>query len=191
MSFLLTCLKLDFFFIFSFAAQLIPSRLLGYDSTITECIVVFVLAAFGLSLALVAVYKENKYAMVLFILAGLGSIGYFLYRLSRITAPQSPDSDPYLHTRQFLIFTTVITIVLLLVTLGVACVCFYNVNKGILIFDKENLRRNQESRKNKDVPIDHDDSTENLHYPSQSGADKTLLDPQHKDEEKIKMWTIE
>ncbi|KAI8876495.1 hypothetical protein K501DRAFT_298782 [Backusella circina FSU 941] len=187
MSFLLTCLKLDFFFIFSFAAQLIPSRLLGYDSTITECVLVFVLGALGLSLALVAVYKENKYAMVLFILAGLASVGYFAYRLSRITAPQPLDADPYLHTRQFLIFTTVITIVLLLMTLGVACVCFYNVNKGILIFDKENLRRNQESRRNKDAPIDHDDnSTEQLEYPSQSGA---LLD--HSGKEQIKMWTIE
>ncbi|CAO3652702.1 unnamed protein product [Mucor hiemalis] len=133
-SLLLTLLKLDFFFVFSFAAQLIPSQDLGYDDSITETVLVFIFGGVGLSLALVAVYRENKYAMLTFIFGGVLAIAYFVYRIVVIARPRTGGYDPYLHTRQFLIFTTVIATVLIVLTIGVACRCFWNVHNNILIF---------------------------------------------------------
>lgn len=151
----MTLLKLDFFFVFSFAAQLIPSQDLGYDQTVTETVLVFVLGGVGLSLALIAVYKENKYAMFTFIVAGVLAIAYFIYRIHLIAKPRYGDYDPYLHTRQFLIFTTVIAAVLLFVTVIVSCKCFWNVHRGLVIF-KDTAMHKTKVYDHEQAVIDHE-----------------------------------
>lgn len=136
-SVLLTLLKLDFYFVFSFAAQLIPSQKLQYDETITETVLVFVLGALGLTLAILAVYRENMYMMAGFIVAGAGAIAYLIYRLVRICVPREPGTgDPYEFTRRFLIFTVVVAMALILLTMAVAVKSFLNLRKGIYVFAK-------------------------------------------------------
>lgn len=200
-SLLLTLLKLDFFFVFSFAAQLIPSQDLGYDDSITETVLVFVFGGIGLSLALVAVYRENKYAMLAFIFGGVLAVAYFVYRIVVIARPRTGGYDPYLHTRQFLIFTTVIATVLIVLTIGVACKCFWNVHKNILIF-KDKSMHGKKIYGNEQIAIDHD-SMEDFEMTSEANAanpSKTLLEMNNErvqsartksQQQDDKMWSIE
>ncbi|KAI9319350.1 hypothetical protein BX666DRAFT_1854402 [Dichotomocladium elegans] len=134
---LLTLLKLDFYFVFSFAAQLIPSQKLSYDESIVETILVFVLGAVGLLLAVIATYRENKYMMGTFIVAALGAIGYLIFRLSRICIPRPAGEDPYEFTRNFLIFTVAVTMLLILLTIGVAIKCFMNFRNEVFVFSQK------------------------------------------------------
>ncbi|RCH98438.1 hypothetical protein CU097_015037 [Rhizopus azygosporus] len=191
-SILLTLLKLDFFFIFSFAAQLIPSVRLGYSETITETVIVFVLGAALLSLAIAAVYHENKYAMFLSILSGVGSVGYFIYRLYLIAMPRINEYDPYLHTRQFLIFTTVIAMVLLLLTIAVATKALFNLHRGVFVFKNLELRKNNKKQEQQPQAIDHD-SVDDLELQEGKKENANLLsNANHNNaDNKNDMWTIE
>ncbi|KAK4511747.1 RRM domain-containing protein [Mucor velutinosus] len=192
-SLLLTLLKLDFFFVFSFAAQLIPSQKLGYDNTITETVLVFVLGGLGLSLALIAVYRENKYAMMTFIVGGLASIGYFIYRIVLIAQPRPADADPYAHTRQFLIFTTVVAAALILMTVVVACKCFINVNNNVFIFKDKTLPKNKVYG-NEQTAIDHESVDDYEMSGNPVNASKTLLETDNTKSKPVhneNMWSIE
>ncbi|CAO3610817.1 unnamed protein product [Cunninghamella echinulata] len=159
----LTLLKLDFFFIFSYAAQLIPSQKLQYDETVTETVLVFVLGAAGLSLALFSIYRENKYLMILSLLSGVLTIIYFIYRLTRIWLPRTGEYDPYAHTRSFLTFTTVVAMALIFLTMLVMAKNLWNIWHGLLIFTNESLGRKKKStdagyqkhQEEKGLPIDH------------------------------------
>ncbi|KAI8888770.1 hypothetical protein K501DRAFT_282631 [Backusella circina FSU 941] len=193
---LLTCLKLDFFFIFSFAAQLIVSSKIGYDSTTNECIVDFVLGALGLSFTLWAVYRENLYGMGVSILGGLTAMGYFLFSLYRIAKPRSMDNDPYQNTRPFLIFTTVISIFLMLCTLVSLCISFKNVYNDIRTISDSNQKK---IAKEKTESIDQA-SMEPYHSGDgmvQHKSSKTQLgdeESEHnstRNRDEINMWTIE
>lgn len=194
-SLLLTLLKLDFFFVFSFAAQLIPSQKLGYDNTITETVLVFVLGGLGLSLALIAVYRENKFAMMAFIVGGVASIGYFIYRIVKIAQPRPADADPYAHTRQFLIFTTVVAAALILLTVAVACKCFINVNNNVFIFKDKTLPKNKNKvYGNEQIAIDHESVDDYEMSGNPANASKTLLetnDTKPKPAHNENMWSIE
>ncbi|RUP19618.1 hypothetical protein BC936DRAFT_139305 [Jimgerdemannia flammicorona] len=137
-SIFLTILKLDFYFVFSYAAQLIPSRSLGYDGSVPETVLVFVFSLFAVCLALYSVYKENKIALITFISGTSISLVYFFYRLARIAQKRDPDSDPYRFTRQFLLFTITIVIVLVIATIVVAIYCLRNMIRGIEVFSQKN-----------------------------------------------------
>jgi hypothetical protein len=147
-------LKLDFYFVFSFAAQLIPSQKLEYDETITETILVFVLGAVGLSLALLSVKRESKYMMLLVMLGGILSLCYFSYRLSRIWVPRPAGADPYEFTRSFLTFTTVVTMALLVGTLGVLAKVLWNVWHNVLVFTNSAQHVKSNGYKAHGAPID-------------------------------------
>ncbi|KAI8367491.1 uncharacterized protein BYT42DRAFT_504323 [Radiomyces spectabilis] len=191
-SVLLTFLKLDFYFIFSFGAQLIPSQKLHYDETVAEIILVFVFGAVGLLIAIVGVYRENMYFMAASIMAGILGVVYFVYRLAKISVPRPLTYDPYTFTRRFLIFTTAIAIAILLVTLILAIQCVWNFKKGVRVYEK---RKADEKRPNQsDLPIEHEladtyelDCKQELHH----GADaqKTLLGD--KARQNRDSWTIE
>ncbi|KAI8338007.1 hypothetical protein BC941DRAFT_424339 [Chlamydoabsidia padenii] len=152
-SLVMTMLKLDFYFVFSFAAQLIPSQKLEYDETITETVLVFVLGALGLSLALLSVKRENKYMIMLAMLGGAGSLAYFSYRLSKIWVILPSGTDPYEFTRSFLTFTTVVTMALILITMGVMVKNLWNVWHGVLVFT--NPAQHVKGYKAQGAPIDH------------------------------------
>ncbi|ORX46282.1 hypothetical protein DM01DRAFT_303965 [Hesseltinella vesiculosa] len=153
-SLLITFLKLDYFFIFSFAAQLIPSQKLQYDETTTEAILVFVLGALALTVSLVAVYREYKYLLATMLVLGVAAIAYFIYRLVRICVPRSPGDDPYQFTRSFLIFTTVVALVLLLLTLVTMAKTTWSLWNGVRVFTSAMRSKGNNYHKPQGVPID-------------------------------------
>ncbi|OAD78910.1 hypothetical protein PHYBLDRAFT_157676 [Phycomyces blakesleeanus NRRL 1555(-)] len=192
-SILVTLLKLDFYFVFSFGAQLIPSQKLQYEETITETILVFVLGAAILCLALVAVYRENKYLMGAFLVCGLLSEVYFIYSLVKIAKPRGDGNDPYQFTRHFLVFTTTIAAVLCLVTISVAVKCAMNWHKDILIFDSQEKksRKNVDGNTTHDLPIDQGSEEFELDTSFQPHSKNALLNNDNRRVSKTDVWTIE
>ncbi|KAI8148566.1 hypothetical protein BJV82DRAFT_506250 [Fennellomyces sp. T-0311] len=197
-SVLLTLLKLDFYFVFSFAAQLIPSQKLHYDETITETVLVFVLGALGLSLAILAVYRENMYMMGAFIVGCVLALVYLIYRLARIAMPRPDASDPYEFTRKFLIFTVVVAMALVLLTAAVAVKCFLNLKKGIYVFAHKSANKDKQH----DLAIDQVSEELEMGGSEQSHDkffDKTLVEDDQQQRRGAPssrrnnddMWTIE
>lgn len=184
LSILLTLLKLDFYFIFSYAAQLIPSAKLSYDATNVEMILVFVLGALGLALGFYAIYKENKWFMGTFLLCSILSLIYFLFRLGRVAMPRDPLNDPYEFTRRFLIFTIVITAILNLATIVMTGLTFYNLWNGVRVFTKDH----KGGIVTKNMPIDIDDGSD-LEMNAAHPGDKTEIE--ERSHGKNDMWTIE
>lgn len=184
LSILLTLLKLDFYFIFSYAAQLIPSSRLGYDATMTEMALVFVLGLLGLALGFFAIYKENKWAMGTFLVCTVLSLVYFLYALARVAMPRDPLNDPYQFTRRFLIFTIVITALLNIVTIVMTGMAFYNLWYGVKVFTKDH----KGGVVTKNMPIDVDDGSD-LEMTAGHSHDKTEVEDNHHG--KTDVWTIE
>ncbi|KAL9539921.1 hypothetical protein MBANPS3_009984 [Mucor bainieri] len=89
-------LKLDFFFLFAYAAQLVPSHMMEYTVPSYESIVVFCASALAFLLAIQGTRAENSKAMWLFSLVLLGSIGYLGYRLFTFGIPRDVTKDPYM-----------------------------------------------------------------------------------------------
>ncbi|KAI9263446.1 hypothetical protein BDA99DRAFT_510222 [Phascolomyces articulosus] len=181
-SVLLTLLKLDFYFVFSYAAQLIPSQKLQYDETIAETILVFILGALGLSVAMLAVYRENMIMMGSFILGCVAAFAYLLYTLVRITIPRTGPLDPYQFTRRFLIFTVVVTMALTLLTMSVAIKAFLNLKNGIRIFSHKSAQKDNQKH-HTGLPIDQSSSIDEMEMGDQQHSqqgfikqDKTLLE---------------
>ena len=207
-SVLLTLLKLDFYFVFSFAAQLIPSQKLDYDETIAETVLVFVLGAIGLSVAMLAVYQESLWMMGSFVLGCVFAFAYLLFTLVRITIPRGA-TDPYQFTRRFLIFTVVVTMALVLITMGVAIKVLLNFKQGIFVFSHKSEQKNrQKSQRHGDMPIDQTSSIDDMELGDQGHSsehdymkqDKTLLEQDDngnnhssskRNHSNNDMWTIE
>ncbi|KAI8646434.1 hypothetical protein BD408DRAFT_325590, partial [Parasitella parasitica] len=120
-------LKLDFFFVFSFAVQLVPSQLMEYTIPSYESPVVFCFGLAAFLLAIQSTRTENIRLMWLFSLAVLGSIGYFGYRLFTFGIPRLGTNDPYMLTRYSLLFTTLTLTLLMIMTLCTCLVCIKNV----------------------------------------------------------------
>ncbi|KAJ2958566.1 hypothetical protein NQZ79_g5886 [Umbelopsis isabellina] len=185
LSILLTLLKLDFYFIFSYAAQLIPSSWLAYDATNVEMGLVFAFGALGLALGFLAIYRENKWMMGTFLVCGTLSFIYFIYRLAKVAEPRT-GADPYEFTRHFLIFTILITAILNLATVIMTAIAFNNLWRGVRVFTKDR----KGGLVTKDMPIDADDDPDlEMHHHSHDG-DKTEIENSHRND-KNNMWTIE
>ncbi|KAM3580005.1 hypothetical protein VKS41_007724 [Umbelopsis sp. WA50703] len=185
LSILLTLLKLDFYFIFSYAAQLIPSSRLDYDATNVEMALVFVFGALGLILGFLAIYRENKWLMGTFLVCGVLSFIYFIYRLAKVAEPRPSGEDPYEFTRHFLIFTILITAILNLGTVIMTAIAFRNLWRDIKVFTKDR----KGGLVTKDMPIDADDASDLEMHHSHHG-DKTEIEESHHNG-KTDMWTIE
>lgn len=89
-------LKLDFFFLFSYAVQLIPSQLMEYTIPSYESVIVFCFSLLAFLLAIQGTRTENSRLMWLFSFVLLGSIGYFGYRLFTFGIPRDVTNDPYI-----------------------------------------------------------------------------------------------
>ncbi|GBB85985.1 hypothetical protein RclHR1_12410005 [Rhizophagus clarus] len=130
-----TLVKLDIFFIMSYAIQLIPSKLIGSPETIFETILVFVIGFLLSSLAWYSVDKEMKYILLIVINLCCFSLAYMAYRLVGINTPLDSDgTDPYQFTRRLLTFTLSVTFVLVCATVYYGIVCFRNMARGIYVY---------------------------------------------------------
>jgi hypothetical protein len=90
-------LKIDFFYIFAYAVQLVPAVLIGYANIPAfECLIVFAVGLIAFLLAIYSIRNENMITLMMFNTILLGSIGYFGYRLFTFGIPRDATSDPFL-----------------------------------------------------------------------------------------------
>ncbi|RIB01980.1 hypothetical protein C2G38_1992071 [Gigaspora rosea] len=129
-----TLIKMDVFFIGSYALQLIPSQKIGYYSSVIEIALVFFFGTFMLLMAWFSVSMEMKYLLLSVINLYSVSLIYWAFRFITINLPTQSGFDPYEFTRRFLTFFLVVTFVLVLITVHYSIICFRNMMRGIYIF---------------------------------------------------------
>ncbi|RIA85459.1 hypothetical protein C1645_715010 [Glomus cerebriforme] len=134
LSILQTLIKLDIFFIGSYAIQLIPSQTIGYNIYMTEITLTFTVGISMLLMAWYSVMKENKYILLCVINLLTLSVIYLIYRLFKININISPQYDPYEFTRRLLTFSLATTIGLIISTIFYSLKCFKNMTDGHYIF---------------------------------------------------------
>ncbi|KAF0560072.1 conserved fungal protein [Gigaspora margarita] len=128
-----TLIKMDVFFIGSYALQLIPSNQIGYYSKVPEIALVFFFGTLILLISWVSVMYEMKYLLLSAInLYGI-SVIYWAYRLISICIPSSSETDPYEFTRRFLIFFLAVILILVLITVLYSIICFRNMMRGLYV----------------------------------------------------------
>ncbi|KAI9785991.1 MAG: hypothetical protein M1839_008257 [Geoglossum umbratile] len=122
-------LKFDFFFFLGFTVQFVVIVLAARDvefgltiAVIPVTIAILVLAAFWTR-------KENKAGMILIIFFYFAALAYFLFKLVRMYQPSR--RAPYLPARRSLTTFAVITVILIVLTIGNAIVCTCNFDKGL------------------------------------------------------------
>ncbi|CAG8467605.1 14295_t:CDS:2 [Dentiscutata erythropus] len=141
-----TLIKMDVFFIGSYAIQLIPSKQIGYYSSIVEIALVFFFGTLMLLIAWISVIMEKKYLLLSAINMYSISLVYWAFRFTTINLPKQNGSDPYEFTRRFLTFFLVITFILVLITVHYSIVCFRNMMRGFYVLSvygrSENEKKN-------------------------------------------------
>ncbi|CAG8701837.1 31496_t:CDS:2 [Gigaspora margarita] len=128
-----TLIKMDVFFIGSYALQLIPSKQIGYYSKVPEIALVFFFGTLILLISWVSVMYEMKYLLLSAINLYGVSVIYWAYRLISICIPSSSESDPYEFTRRFLIFFLTVILILVLITVLYSIICFRNMMRGLYV----------------------------------------------------------
>ncbi|CAG8638760.1 10156_t:CDS:2, partial [Cetraspora pellucida] len=129
-----TLIKMDVFFIGSYALQLIPSQQIGYSYSIIEVALVFFFGTLMLLLAWFSVTMELKYLLLSVINIYSLSLIYWVYRLVTVNIKTSTDgTDPYQFTRRFLSFFLATTFALVAFTVFYSVVCFRNMMRGIYV----------------------------------------------------------
>ncbi|RIB01647.1 hypothetical protein C2G38_2256060 [Gigaspora rosea] len=126
-----TLIKLDVFFIGSYALQLIPSQKIGYSLSIIELGLIFFFGTLMLLLAWISVSMEMKYLLLSVINIYSLSLIYWAYRLVTVNVITSIDgTDPYEFTRRFLSFFLATTFGLVAITVFYSVICFRNMMRG-------------------------------------------------------------
>jgi hypothetical protein len=90
-------LKIDFFFLFAYAVQLVPSQLVGYKNIPAfESVLVSGSSLIAFPLAIFSARNEHVKTLMVFSLILFGSIGYFGYRLFTFGIPRDVTDDPFM-----------------------------------------------------------------------------------------------
>ncbi|CAG8801973.1 19130_t:CDS:2, partial [Dentiscutata erythropus] len=158
-----TLIKMDVFFIGSYALQLIPSQQLGYYSSIVEIVLVFFFGTIMLLISWFSVAMEMKYLLLSAINLYSISLIYWVYRIITIAHPSEDKFDPYEFTRRFLIFFLVITTVLLIVTIFYSIICVRNMMRGFYVLTvfgrSENESENEPEGRSPYLSVDNLESS--------------------------------
>lgn len=89
-------LKIDFFFIFAYAIQLVPAAVIGYtDIPAFECIIIYGISLVGFLLGIHSIRNESMKTLAALSVIITCSIGYFGYRLYTFIVPREANADPY------------------------------------------------------------------------------------------------
>ncbi|CAG8603726.1 8278_t:CDS:2 [Funneliformis mosseae] len=187
LSILQTLIKLDVFFIGSYAIQLIPSRSIGYSGKIIETVLIFLIGTIMLLMAWYSVTKESKYILLSVVNLLMLSVVYMVYRLITINLPNNRENDPYLYTRRLLSFSLTTTICLVIGTIYYALVSFRNMMRGIYVFSVYGLPSREEQQVSGIQPGNNFNS-EYLGYDGYSGG--TVDDSQRKSKRASKIAEV-
>ncbi|CAG8616243.1 12839_t:CDS:2 [Dentiscutata heterogama] len=131
-----TLIKMDVFFIGSYAIQLIPSQKIGYSSSIVEITLVFFLSTLMLLISWISVSMEKKYLLLSAINLYSISLIYWAYRLITVNLP--------------VLNGAVVIFVLVLITVHYSIICFRNMMRGFYILSVYGRSEN-EKKDNLDI----------------------------------------
>jgi uncharacterized membrane-anchored protein len=124
-------LKFDFFFFLAFTVQF----LVVVDNTshveLALTAAALVITFFLLILAAFWVRRESVAGMIAIIVVYFVALGYFMFKLVRMYAASAARQEDYKPARKSLTSFAVLTILLLLFTIVIACICTHNFNKGL------------------------------------------------------------
>ncbi|KAI8982693.1 hypothetical protein BDB01DRAFT_160526 [Pilobolus umbonatus] len=126
---ILTILKIDFFFFLGYSIQYLVLVLQTNDYEFALTIVALPLTVLFLVLAVYAIRYESKYMMYLFFLGIMAAMAYFIFKIIRIYTPD--QAEKFRFVKAFLTFFASVSLVLVVLTLGNAIICYRNFNKGL------------------------------------------------------------
>jgi hypothetical protein len=124
-------LKFDFFFFLAFTVQF----LVVVEKTSTVEVVLtaaaLVITFFLLFAAAFWVRRESIAGMIACIFVYFIALAYFLFKLIRMYVADRARQEDYKPARKSLTAFAILTIILLLMTIVIACICTHNFNKGL------------------------------------------------------------
>lgn len=87
-------LKLNFYFVFSYIVQIVPSSLLDYDISVLEITLVFAMWTLFSLFALIAIESEKATLLACFVVVHVLWTAYFVFRFTAFVIPRT-SFDPY------------------------------------------------------------------------------------------------
>lgn len=124
-------MKFDFFFFLAFTIQFLVvvdnTKPVEQGLTAAALAVTFVL----LFCAAWWVRRESVAGMIVIIVLYFCALAYFLFKLVRMYVAGEDRQKDYRPARKSLTSFAVLTILLVIVTIVVACICTHNFNKGL------------------------------------------------------------
>jgi hypothetical protein len=124
-------LKFDFFFFLAFTVQFLVVVEKTKDIEVALTAVALVITFFLLFVAAWWVRRESVAGMIVIIIVYFIAMAYFLFKLIRMYIADLDRQKDYLPARKSLTAFAVLTIMLLIFTIIIACMCTHNFNKGL------------------------------------------------------------